>query len=73
MEQNPDFSQLMKLAQSGAGQQLLQLLRQNGGAQLDHALSRASGGDYTQAKALLTSLLTDPEAQRIVKELEDGL
>lgn len=73
MEQNPDFSQLMKLAQSDAGRQLMQLLRQNGGKALDNALSQAAAGDYSQARAILSGLLANPDAHEILKELEDRL
>ena len=73
MERNPDYSQLLRLAQSGAGQRLIQLLRQNGGQALDQALSHAAAGDYAQAKKLLGSLLDDPQAQSLLKSLEEDL
>lgn len=40
MDQNLDLKQLMKLAQSPAGQQLLQLLQQRGGRELEAAAQR---------------------------------
>lgn len=70
MERNPDFSQLKKLAGSNSGQQLLELLRHKGGDSLDNALTQAAQGDYTQAMALLGGLLADPEAKRLLGELE---
>lgn len=73
MDRSPDFSQIKQLAQSESGRQLLQLLRQNGGSKLEQALSLAAGGDYTQAKELLTPLLASPEAKRILQQLEGSL
>lgn len=71
MEQQPDYTQLLRIAQSPAGQKLLALLQRSGGEALSSAASKASGGDYTAAKALLSSLLASPEAQRLLQELED--
>lgn len=72
MDKNPDYSQLLKLAQSPAGQQLLKLLQQSGGDSLQSALTGAGKGDFTQAKQVLTALLSDPEAQKLLKQLEDS-
>lgn len=73
MEQKPDFSQLMKLAQSSAGQQLLSLLQRSGGKDLQTAVDKASSGDYDQAKKILSSLLSNSEAQTLLKQMEDSL
>lgn len=59
----------MRMAQSPAGQQLLQLLRQSGGTQLDQAMNQALSGDYTAAKSLLSSLMNDPRAMELMKQL----
>ena len=73
MHQNPELSQLMKLAQSPSGQKLLSLLQQTGGSELQNAIQKASSGDYSQAKKTLSALLTNPEAQTLLKELEEQL
>jgi len=73
MKQPSDYSQLLQLAQSGAGQQLFSLLRKNGGRDLDRALSLAASGDYSGAKQVLSSLLSDPQAQQLLKSLEESL
>lgn len=73
MEQHPDYAQLMRLAQTDAGQKLLLLLRQNGGQVLEQALSLAAEGNYTQARKLLGNLMNDPQAQNLLKALEDRL
>lgn len=73
MEQNLDLNQLMKLAQSPAGQKLLQLLQQQGGTQLRSAAQKASAGDYAQAKQMLSGLLNTPEAKQLLQALEENL
>lgn len=71
MDQVPDLRQLMKLAQSPAGQQLLQLLRQQDGNALDAAVKKAASGDYAQAKEALAGFLNTPEAKALLRQLED--
>lgn len=75
MQSNPnpqDFSlrQAMQIAQTPAGQQLIALLRSSGGKEFQEAMTKAAAGDYTQAKDLITSMLANPEAQKLLKELE---
>lgn len=70
MENIPDMTQLLKLAQSPAGQQLLSMLRQSGGDVLEAAITQASSGNYQQAKDAISSLLEAPEAQALLKQLE---
>lgn len=67
-----DMSEILRLAQSPAGQQLVSLLQRTGGTQLQNAVAMASGGDYEQAKQALSSLLASPEAQALLKQLEEG-
>ncbi len=71
MQSTPDFSQLMKLAQSPAGKQLLAMLQASGGNTLQNAVKKASDGNYDEAKAMLSSLLNNPQAQALLKQLED--
>lgn len=71
MHSIPDMSYLMKLARSPAGQQLLAMLQRNGGSDLQSAVSQASAGNYDQAKQTLSSLLSTPEAQDLLKKLEE--
>ncbi len=72
-KKNMDFSmeQVMQLAKSPAGQQLLQLLQQQNQDQLQQAANLASRGDYKNAGQMLSGLLTDPKAQALLKALED--
>lgn len=73
MQQTPDYSHLLKLAQSSTGQQLMALLQKSGASALSSAAAKASSGDYTQAQALLDQLLQDPQARALLKQLEAQL
>ena len=65
-----DMSQLMRLAQSPAGQQLLSYLQQHGGQDLKNAVDKANTGDLSSAKQQLSSILSSKEAQKLLKQLE---
>lgn len=66
-----DFSmeEVMHLAESPAGQQLLAMLQHADSAQLQQAMHQASSGDYSQAGKTISSLLSSPEAKQLLKEL----
>jgi len=60
---------VLRLAASPAGQQLIALMQKNGGNEFKQAMQQAASGDYAGAKRSVESLLTDPQAQRLLKEL----
>lgn len=66
-----DFSiqQAMQIAQTPAGQQLIALLRSTGGSSFNDALSKAAAGDYSQAKDMITAMLQNPEARKLLEQL----
>ena len=66
-----DFSmqEALRLANSPAGQQLLALLREQDSTLLEQAATAATAGDYTKASRMLSSLLSSPEIQKLLKEL----
>lgn len=66
-----DFSQedIMRLAQSPAGQQLIAMLRQGDSGRLQQAISQAQSGDYTGASQTINDMLSSPQAQKLLKEL----
>lgn len=66
-----DFSmeEVMRLAKSPAGQQLLAMLQQSDSDRVQQAASQAAAGDYTSAAQTLNALLSSPEAQALVKQL----
>ncbi len=66
-----DFSvqEALRLAKSPAGQQLLAMLQRSDSGQLKQAMDLAAAGDYTQAKDTLSSLLSSPEAKKLLEQL----
>lgn len=66
-----DFSmqEVMKLAKSPAGQQLLALLQDSDGGQMEQATKLAAAGDYAKAAKMLESVLSSDEAQKLIKQL----
>ena len=63
------MQEVLRIAASPAGQQLIALMRQQGGKEFQKAMDTAAGGDYTQIKRAIESLLQDPKAQQLLKEL----
>ena len=70
-KKSQDFSMedVMRLAKSPAGQQLLAMLKQEDNAKLEQAVKQAKTGDFSQAGQTLSAMLSSPEAQRLMKEL----
>lgn len=71
MQQTPNISELIRMAQTPAGQQLFALLQKRDSAQLQQTIAYAVSGDYNRAKEILSKLLSSPEAQALLKKLED--
>lgn len=71
MQNNGNMSMqgLLRMAQSPAGQKLIQMLQQNGGEGLQQALSKAASGDYSDAKQAIADLMKDPEAKKLIEQL----
>lgn len=72
MEKNSgefDFSSLLKIANSPAGQRLLSLVQKNRDDRFDQALRQVQSGDYTQAQQLLSKMLSTKEGQELMKEI----
>lgn len=70
-KKSQDFSmeEVMRLAKSPAGQQLIAMLQQKDSATLSQAAAQAKAGDFSQASQTLSAMLSSPEAQRLLKEL----
>jgi len=70
-KKSQDFSmeEVMRIAKSPAGQQLIALLQQKDSAALAQATAQAKSGSYAQAGQTLSALLSSPEAQKLMKEL----
>lgn len=71
MENRNDLpiQEAMRLAATPAGQQLIAMLRAQNGDALQSAMSGAAAGDYTQAKRIIESMMSNPQAQQLLKEL----
>ena len=70
-KKSQDFSmeEIMRLAKSPAGQQLIAMLQKEDNTKLDQAVLQAKTGDYAQAGQTLSAILSSPEAQKLIKEL----
>ncbi len=68
-----DMSELLRLAGSAQGQKLISYLQQSGGTELQQAIALAAAGNYSQAKSTLSALLKNPDAQTLLKDLEETL
>ena len=59
-----------RLAQTPEGQQLRKLLQQSEGADLESALEAAASGNLSQIQNIVTQLMNNPEATRLLKKME---
>jgi putative lipoic acid-binding regulatory protein len=59
----------MQVAQSLQGQQLIHLLQKGHPDIVQQAMKQASQGNYAQVEKLLSTLLSDPEAQKLLNQL----
>ena len=72
MEENSiNFSMqdIMRLAGTPAGQELLNYLQQKNQKQLQMAIAHAVSGNMDQAKEIISQLITDPKARKLVEQL----
>lgn len=67
----PNFKDLAALANSPDGQRLLQLAQQSGGGRLNSAVQQAQSGDYEAVKAILSKMLENDEAKRLIQRLRN--
>ena len=67
--QNFSKEDIMNLAKSPAGQQLIAMLQQGDSAKLQQVTQPAQSGAYDSAKQTLQSMLSSPEARKLLKEL----
>lgn len=70
-KKSQDFSKedILRMAGSPAGQQLMALLQQRDSAALAQAIAQAKAGNMAGAGQTLSAMLASPEAQRLMKEL----
>ena len=63
------MQEALRLAQSDAGQQLLNLLQQQNGTKLQQAIDQAARGDYDRVKQTMASLLANPEIRELLEKM----
>lgn len=70
-KKSQDFSmeEIMRLAKSPAGQQLMAILQKEDSTKLQQAVTQAQAGNLTQAGQTLGDILNSPEAQQLIKTL----
>jgi hypothetical protein len=73
MQSMPDMTELLKIAQSPAGQKLLTMLRASNGTDLSSITSAAASGNLEAAKQQLSGILNNKEVQELLKQLEKAL
>ena len=73
-KKSQDFSvkEAQRLAQTPEGQQLMQMLQQKDNGALQKAMEQAAAGNYREAGNLLNTLLSSPDAQRLIQKLGGG-
>lgn len=73
-QNNRSFSmeEAQRLAQTDAGKKLLNLVQTHNSPQLQIAMQQASNGDYAQLQKALSSLMATPEAQALLRQLENN-
>lgn len=68
-----DIQQVMRLANSDTGRQLLDLLQTTQGDTLQGAMDQAAAGDYDQLKKTVQQLLSNDQARQLVEKMgSDG-
>ena len=70
-KKNQDFSmeEVMRLAKSPAGQQLIAMLKKQNSDKLEQVIAQAKTGNYSEASKSLNGMLSSQEAQKLLKEL----
>ena len=59
----------MRMANTDAGKQLLNLLQQSNSEALNKAMAQANAGDYNNLSQTLAPLLASPEVQKLLKQM----
>ena len=69
---NINLSELMRIANSPAGKELLSLVQKNKDEQFDEAMHQAQSGDFSQAQEIISKILSTPEAEALMKKIRGG-
>lgn len=63
------MEQAARLASTPEGQQIMDLIRSQQGANLNSAIAKANAGDYEELQKSVQQLLSTSEAQALLKKL----
>ena len=66
-----DIQQAMRLANSDAGRQLLNLLQSTQGKKLQDAMDQAAAGNYDKVKKTMQELMANDEARQLMKKMQE--
>ena len=67
--QNFSMQEAMRLANSDAGKQLFAILKESDSTMMQQAMDDASAGNYEKMQKTLSSFLSSPQVQELLKEL----
>ena len=68
--QNFSMQELLRLANSPAGQQLLAYLQENNPNGVKQAMTQAASGNQQELGKTIAQLLSSPQAQELLRKLE---
>lgn len=66
-----DIQQAMRLANSDAGRELLNLLQSTQGKKLQDAMDQAAAGNYDQVKKTMQELMDNDQARQLMKKMQE--
>lgn len=69
MQNNDAIQEAMRLANSPAGKQLLQLLQSSNADAVNRVMTLASAGDVEGAKTVLNQMMQDPKANALLNRM----
>ena len=61
-----------RLAGTPEGQQMIRILQELGGTDLQKSMDAAAAGDFHQARQTIAALMNDPQARQILSRLGGG-
>ena len=71
-EHNPGLEDVRSIADSPAGKQLVELMRNDQDPAVQAAIRQAKNGDFSQAGTIIGKLLSSPEAAALIREIRGG-
>lgn len=71
-EHSPGVEDMRSIAESAAGKQLLELMRNDQDPAVQAAIRQAKNGDFSQAGTIIGKLLSSPEAAALLREIRGG-